>query len=183
MRLNGTSCINSDKIKWKIHQGVWIDVFPRVPIKGKLDFAFKRKVFSICNFIQMDTFITDYRQDFEELLGKLGYWLVRLFHTIPQKTRIQLHIWIVDRMCRGKGCAYCSESWGNTTTLLPAEVFEGRKQLEFEGKKMYVPAQYEQYLCIEHGNYMELPPEEKRITHGFDIVDLKHGYQQYLNLD
>ena len=31
--------------------------------------------------------------------------------------------------------------------------------------------EYDEYLTYMYGNYMELPPEEKRVTHRFTDVD------------
>lgn len=39
----------------------------------------------------------------------------------------------------------------------------------FEGEKFHAPANYNAYLTKIYGNYMELPPEEKRNKHGTEI--------------
>ena len=36
---------------------------------------------------------------------------------------------------------------------------------KFEDKEFYIPKEYDKYLTGVYGNYMELPPEEKRISH------------------
>lgn len=41
---------------------------------------------------------------------------------------------------------------------------------EFEGHTFRVPKGYDHYLRISYGDYMQLPPEEKRIIHQFDAV-------------
>lgn len=46
-------------------------------------------------------------------------------------------------------------------------VYGTPKQLMFEGIEMDVPEQYEVFLLQTYGkNYMQLPPEDKRISHG-----------------
>lgn len=46
-------------------------------------------------------------------------------------------------------------------------VFAEPRQLLFEGIEMDVPAEYETFLLQTYGkNYMQLPPEDKRINHG-----------------
>ena len=40
-----------------------------------------------------------------------------------------------------------------------------RIPMEFEGHEVYVPSGYDQILRIIYGDYMQLPPESKRVTH------------------
>jgi len=39
-------------------------------------------------------------------------------------------------------------------------------KVEFEGKMYNAPVGYEKYLRNLYGDYMQLPPEEKRRSHG-----------------
>ncbi|MBQ9609877.1 MAG: LicD family protein [Lachnospiraceae bacterium] len=38
-------------------------------------------------------------------------------------------------------------------------------KVEFEGKMFNAPSNYDEYLSGLYGNYMELPPEDKRVSH------------------
>lgn len=44
------------------------------------------------------------------------------------------------------------------------------QEMEFEGHKFYVPVNSDAYLKDIYGNYMQLPPEEKRLRPDVDIV-------------
>jgi len=44
-------------------------------------------------------------------------------------------------------------------------IFEKGVLWQFESKQFYVPAGYDQYLKSVFGDYMKLPPIEKRVTH------------------
>lgn len=54
---------------------------------------------------------------------------------------------------------------------LPASVFTPVVECEFEGVKSYIPKGYHEYLTNLYGEYMQLPPENKRERHF--IVDIK----------
>lgn len=55
-----------------------------------------------------------------------------------------------------------------TYTTCTKEVFESFVEVEFEGKKFPAPVGYDTYLKAFYGDYMQLPPEDKRVsTHVF----------------
>ncbi len=45
------------------------------------------------------------------------------------------------------------------------EIFEDEEQLEFEGRYFSAPAKWDEYLRQLYGDYMQLPPIEKRVMH------------------
>ena len=45
---------------------------------------------------------------------------------------------------------------------MPSDMFAKRELMEFEGRLFYGPENYEEYLTKIYGDYMQLPPEEKR---------------------
>lgn len=42
------------------------------------------------------------------------------------------------------------------------------KEVQFENKTFYAPSNYHEYLTGLYKDYMQLPPEEKRVIHGLD---------------
>ena len=55
--------------------------------------------------------------------------------------------------------------------VLPSSVFTPALECDFEGMKSYIPNGYHKYLKNLYGDYMQLPPENKRERHF--IVDIK----------
>ena len=52
----------------------------------------------------------------------------------------------------------------------PKKVFEERIEVEFEGNKYWAPAGYDAFLKELYGDYMQLPPVDKRVApHAQDI--------------
>lgn len=62
----------------------------------------------------------------------------------------------------------------------PKECFEKAIYLDFEDTKMPVPVGYDTYLRIAFGDYMQLPPEDKRVpSHDAIVVDTERPYTDY----
>lgn len=65
-------------------------------------------------------------------------------------------------------------------TALTNEVFEKNWferpiSVPFEDTTIYVPNGYHEFLSALYGNYMQLPPVEKRVSHPVYFIDLKHS--------
>ena len=56
--------------------------------------------------------------------------------------------------------------------VIPKTCFEESIDLDFEDDKFECPANYDEYLTKVYGNYMELPPEEKRAK-GHNIIQVE----------
>lgn len=182
VRMNGTTCMDSYKAKWNVHQGVWIDVFPIVPLRDKADFKISRKVFSLCNYFHSDYALKYYYDEYYKLLGPVGIAALRVFYMIPMATRIKWHEAIVRKMCLRRNRECRSVLWGNITTFYPENVFTETTTILFEGIPFLAPKDTDKYLSITYGDYMTLPPMEKRHTHALDTVDLEHDYHRYMDL-
>lgn len=48
---------------------------------------------------------------------------------------------------------------------MPAEVFDRAVEVDFEGLRLPAPCGYDTYLTRLYGDYMQLPPEHRRVTH------------------
>lgn len=56
--------------------------------------------------------------------------------------------------------------WGyGMKERVPKEIFNDCVNVEFEGRKFKAPIGYDRWLRHIYGDYMQLPPEEKRVTH------------------
>ena len=50
----------------------------------------------------------------------------------------------------------------------------------FKAHQMPVPEDYDKWLTISYGDYMQLPPPEERVyRHDAVFIDLEHSYKQY----
>lgn len=54
------------------------------------------------------------------------------------------------------------------TAFMPKKCFDENIQLEFEGRSFYAPKDFDEVLTHLYGDYMTLPPAEKRVQHSSD---------------
>lgn len=77
----------------------------------------------------------------------------------------------ITELCSGPGYM---KNW------YPKEAFERAVFCPFEEGEMPIPVGYDAYLKIAFGDYMQLPPEEKRVGHHDALfMDLKKPYTRY----
>lgn len=76
-----------------------------------------------------------------------------------------------------KHCDEQTEYVGDFTSfsnlICEKDVFSSFVTAEFEGKSYNVPCGYDKWLRAFYGDYMQLPPENKRVTH--------HRFEAYVN--
>lgn len=131
-------------------RGIYIDLIPMeevvpLPLKSIIDFVYIRCVRGIHNY--SDRFI-------EKLLGYICYlpsilcvglcrlW-TRIFHS---------HMW---------GHIY---GWISYNHISEKDIFP-LTEIDFEGHKVFAPHNPDAYLTALFGDYMQIPPEDKRVTH------------------
>lgn len=56
-------------------------------------------------------------------------------------------------------------AYGYTKETFLKDYFNGTQKCTFEGNEYYVPIKCDEYLRHVYGDYMQLPPVEKRVTH------------------
>lgn len=114
------------------------------------------------------------------LAGKIGLALVP-FHS----WRYRLWRFCERKMSRYPiaECEYITELCSGPHYMqneYPKRCFDHAVRMSFEGHMLNLPADYDTYLRMAFGDYMELPPEDKRVCHHeWEFIDLEHGYLEY----
>ena len=85
-----------------------------------------------------------------------GYSKAAIF---DDKVSYRMHKRYRNSKVVGDGC------WDFRKVNYPADIFDKLIKHEFEGKEFYIPEKYDELLTLTYGNYMELPPVEKRQSH------------------
>jgi lipopolysaccharide cholinephosphotransferase len=119
--------------------------------------------------------------------GRAVYWGGRLLLGLVPGKGARYNMW---RLCERKmtrypiaACDYITELCSGPHYMqneYPKEAFASAVRREFEGHLLPIPVGYDTYLRMAFGDYMTLPPEEKRICHHeFEVMDMDHSYRIY----
>lgn len=186
IRKNNTTFLAPYHAKYRIHHGIWLDIFPLVAVNPGLPLAIERKFITLSNFVQIGEKIKSHKREFQKMLGPVGMAMMNTFSKLPMKTRQKIHNMILKPIYNAnpEKCTHRANIWGNITTIFPKEVYEGEPaELCFEGLMFKAPHDYKRYLEIKYGDYMKLPPVEDRKGHGVGvIIDLNNSYEKYMKL-
>lgn len=135
-------------------KGIYIDIFPEErsykPLKNVVDFFYGRSYRRLKRGKPFNSLTYFYEYTLSLALypiGKLLMWCARGLCAITRPDNI-LH----------------SYGIGNTTNHSAAYMFPLGK-IEFEGKTFSAPKSTHDYLSKQYGDYMQIPPKEKRATH------------------
>jgi len=187
MRLVGTEYIKEGQEKAKYKTGVCIDVlvYDNVP-----DGWIKRRLYYFYNFCIRKALYSELGKDnagnaflrgWYKLLYKIPRnWLFKMFFIGVKKvnrktTKMKSHLLLhypkpIDKFG------------------MPAHCFNDYTEHEFEGMKLSVFSQYDDYLTAMYRDYMKLPPEDKRQTVSqavelrlidTSIEKIRNKYKQY----
>jgi lipopolysaccharide cholinephosphotransferase len=149
--------MNEDQYRKDVF-GVFVDVFPIDGISDKKQM--KRSIFlnKLLNTKKANFTHRSYKKQVEIFLGKIVL--------LPFSSRFILRL--LDDNARkyafGKTekAAYVSASYV-IQGIVESSVFEETLLHEFEGKMFRIPKGYDQWLRSIYGDYLKLPPEEKRV--------------------
>ena len=71
-------------------------------------------------------------------------------------------------------------AWGRKE-IVPIEWYGEGTLLEFEGLSVRAPVAYDKWLSQVYGDYMQLPPADKRRPHHYvDVIDFEKSYREYV---
>ena len=172
-----TTYIETTSAKRKMNHGVFIDVFP-------LDYYpsdklaqkwldFKKMMLS---FRVLQEFTLPYSKKLKiRVAGCVG----RLMYPSLMKALVKREN-IYKSIPQSKWLANYGGAWGKKE-IVPADWYGEGAELVFEDMKVIGPKHYDKWLTQVYGDYMQLPPVEKRVGHHYaDVVDLHKPYTEYV---
>ena len=164
---HGVSSINHP-----YYQPVFIDVFP---IDGLPDTEKKTKnLYCKIRFLRK-ILVASHLQHIEgrNLFSKVFYFLARFPSRMIGSKRLSIWLDRIERKYPFEEQQYIGVTTSGVHFLeekMPKKDYLPVIEVEFVGKKYHAPQNYDHYLTQLYGNYMELPPEDKRNSqHGFTM--------------
>ena len=116
-----------------------------------------------------------HKQLWKRILGKMKYVPSIIYSKTKSRSVLKNNADEVNRRYNNEKTNYYFETTGATPYgkwLVPSECLEELGVAEFEGIKFSAPADYDLYLKNIYGDYMKLPPIEKR-GNQHQIIELK----------
>lgn len=173
LRLNGTTCLEEYHPKdAKVHQGVYIDIFPGDNACGS---SLGRHFQHFCSRVVIAKGLDRRGYETSSLIRKVFILLCRPLPQRfflraakgPKKTGKYVHTFLGSP----GGCA---------RNLFPAECFRETVRLKFEDGYYPAPVDYDKVLTANYGDYMQLPPpEERKSAQHAILIDLTRSYEDF----
>lgn len=155
------------------HKGIFVDIFPYDNVKYESNFFQKIRSFLILNI--EDAVFCKHKLKNVNRCRRKGAVKLLMTLSLKQLHKFQKYLFNIKR---NKNTKYivCFIAGGNPVdeTLERDRVFP-TMDFEFEGKKYPGIKDYDYYLKRVYGNYMELPPEDKRVTHSPEVISFTEG--------
>ncbi len=170
IRINGTVFKETFLECYHIHHGIYIDIFPIDHLADRVTARFfQYHVFYFLRAILMAKYVnTNARKGFKKYVSKL---IKFLFHFVPLR-------WLYQ------SCTRLACSSNDTVTqkvhcfgvgkkfIFDRSLFEEFQYVPFEGTMLPIHKRTKRILRKLYGNYMQLPPEQDRITR-HDLSEFK----------
>lgn len=151
-----------------VRLGLWVDVFPMDGvIANPVRRAFQTLALKFYWVLfRADVYgLKDVRSPVHRMIKRIGIFL------FPNKNnRNNYRIDKISINAHEELCEYVDFLFEQAkgSGMLISEV-EDPVLMEFGQYSFYAPKHYDRYLRAYYGEYMQLPPPEKRVTHGIDV--------------
>lgn len=179
VRMNGTAFIESNyRNNPDMHHGVYIDIM--ILHKCPKSSFIKRWLFLLSRYVTAQALAErnwSPKSKFQTAILKLVHLLPK--HFLSSYCYKQIYKYDNLNMQDYEYCYFITKANFNQA-IFPKEIFMEPIDCKFENTKLLAPTDIHGYLKIRFGDYMTLPPEEKRkAAQHAEIVDLEKDYKEY----
>lgn len=145
------------------NMGLWVDIFPLDGVKDDKPSAMKRFIF----FINKCRNAATYDKLPEKHRGQKLQWIICRAFGARFFSKIIIYF---SKRYQFDACEFNAHIPSSIKYLHKRDWFETELEVDFEDAKYSVPCGYDNYLKLLYGDYMTLPPIEKRATHCIQVV-------------
>ena len=182
IRDNRTTFVEYAVRKRDMHHGVFIDIFPLdgypegEKAQKKMDFH------QLIHKYRLRAAVEVPKEAQHSLPVEVGMRCVSALTCLIQPNFRKAQVAREQRHRAAAGSSlwanYCG-AWGKKE-IMPAEWYGQGVELDFEGLKIKGPEHWDKWLTQVYGDYMRLPPVEKRVAHHYaEAIDLETSYIEY----
>ena len=171
LRRKGTDFVRFGQEHTQYKKGVCIDLFV---VDNVPDSSFLRRFFYGYNYCLRKILYSDVgRKQADSPFLRLWY---KMLYLIPRDPVFKARNYFASRFNRKKTelVSHLTHPYPSKETKygVPAECFDDFIDIEYEGFKFKAFKQYDRYLSMLYGDYMQLPPEDKRKVHAASKLEL-----------
>lgn len=179
LRIDNTKFVEYCNHRVKMHQGVYVDIFPfdEVPDDNNLNQKqFKRtqrliRLFSLRQSPDISKEPKSVREKLKAQIRGIAHNFMKLYPY--DKILHQLE----DEFTKYNGTgqkAYACLNFPEIYTeyILKSDLYPVKKK-KFEEVEVFIPNNYDKYLTTHYGNYRKLPPENQRFGHKPYMIELE----------
>lgn len=174
-----TKLIERDTRNQKSKNGIYIDIFP---IDAISDNRFRRKIdnFLVSTIYKVKNssnilWIKNTRSRTSRLIKYIMFPLAKCIGT-QNLNRLETYVKVRNNKKGNKltyGDYYLFPSYGfENMNTMPVDIFKETQRITFEGYEVLAVKDWDTYLTATYGDYMQLPPEEERVSN-HRIVELE----------
>lgn len=167
VRLKNTIFIELKGNEKAKHNEIFVDIFSYYPIADKkLTRKFEAKVMTIiAHAIMSKSGYKVWKGD--GLLKRLKFIPTDIIGMVLTKKRMFSIINNYYNKHKNTRCVCLHGGSFYDSIIMDKNLFKEYVDVEFEKEVFKIPAAYDEILRICYGDYMTLPPEEDRVTHGY----------------
>jgi lipopolysaccharide cholinephosphotransferase len=165
IRKNGTIFEEAVAVNSSSHKGIYVDIFPLDNASKQTSFfqTCQAKLSKSLTAIIMQRHNLDVTNKISKKTGVLLF-LTRCL-SVRSLIKFQNSIMRLNKNDSSIFFVNLGSQYNFVKQTIEKERFLPSVEAEFEGKLYMAPKDYDYFLTRIYGNYMELPPEEKRVNH------------------
>ena len=163
------------KVQRKLPHGIYIDIFPidGAPT-GRLERWYYRTMLRLLklSFSSFERHSSDYRRIRSIVAQLIGITARKLIFKVSKPSDLAWRYEALSRrkaFCADNECGCIISPYGIFHGLCDYSVYGNPVYMQFQGRKVPVPEKYHKYLTALYGDYMVLPPVEKRVSWHEDL--------------